>query len=154
MGSSAAVEVKSTSSRERFTVRIHGLLQLDPAPDQRLYLYAEQVERVPIGGDSVPDAIERLQSQNPGRALSERLALLGYDMTDEPVYRTIRYATLDSRHVRIDEDTPRLVRSSLRDPALADKVHNVDYDIDLDPAELPGILPDADPMLTDLAGDL
>ncbi|WP_369818887.1 PD-(D/E)XK motif protein, partial [Phycicoccus sp. Soil748] len=46
---SAGVEVKATLHRDRFLVTIHGLLQMDTHGVGKLFLFAQQLERVPSG---------------------------------------------------------------------------------------------------------
>ena len=144
VGGSAVVEVKATTSRDQFSVTIHGLLQLDPPDGSALLLYAEQMERVPVGGDSVPDAVERLVASGVSRRdLLGLLAALGYLAADMDDYRTVRFRELDVRAFEIVVGFPRLVRSGLVDPGMADRVNNVSYSVDLsDVLLLPGHLPD------------
>lgn len=138
MGSDGAVEVKSTTRRERFLVQIHGLSQLEPPEGGRLLLFAEQVERVPAGGDSVPDAVDRLLAGGCGaRELFGRLANLGYDARDAAAYRMVRFEPLREVAVDVDGEEPCLTRDSLKQASLADRLFNVSYSIDLSgyPAE-------------------
>src|SRR5207248_2202278 len=101
-----------------------------------LFLYAEQVERVPIDGDSVPEAVERLVGAGVSRhSLLGLLAGIGCVAEDMDTYRTIRFALLDFRAHEIVDGFPRLVRSELVRPDMADRITNVQYAIDLsDPA--------------------
>ena len=146
MGSKAAVEAKATTTRDRFTVTIHGLHQLEPADGADLFLYAEQVERVPVDGDSVPEAVERLVSDGVSRhSLLGLLAGIGCLAEDMDTYRTIRFSPLGFRAHEIVDGFPRLVRSELVRPDMADRITNVQYAVDLsDPTVVPGHVVDPD----------
>jgi hypothetical protein len=138
MGSGGAVEVKSTTHRARFLVQIHGLSQLEPPEGGHLLLFAEQVERVPAGGDSVPDAVDRLLAAGCGaRELFDRLAKLGYDARDASAYRVVRFELLREVAVAVDGDASCLTRDRLKQASLADRLFNVSYSVDLSgyPAE-------------------
>lgn len=141
-GTRARVEVKATTTRDRIPVQIHGLGQLDDTGVEDVYLYAEHLESVPVGGDSVPDVVDRLTSAgvDPHRILNG-LAVLGYRPADAPAYRLTRFVTLTTRTVRTGAPGfPRLIPSALADPGLANRISHVRYTIDLtDPAQ-PGHL--------------
>ena len=131
VGQNGGVEVKSTTTRERFTVQIHGLGQLEPPPGG-LVLYAEQVEQVPFGGDTVPDALSRLMDAGiPAHDLLSKLATLGYDGRDAEVYGHIRFRRVRQVAVEVRDPLPRLTSADLRDPGLADRLMSVRYSIDL-----------------------
>jgi hypothetical protein len=146
MGHDSAVEVKATTSRDTFAVGIHGLLQLDPPPGTKLYLYAEQMELVPVDGDSVPDALDRLAVTGvPRQALLSTVALLGVLPADLESYRAVRFRTLAVRAFLVEPGFPRLVASELSDASMADRVTKVSYSIDLsDVAVVPGFIDDPD----------
>lgn len=149
MGKLTAVEVKATTSRDAFTVGIHGLLQLDPPPETQLYLYAEQMELVPMDGDSVPDALERLWNLGvPRQALLSTVAMLGVLPADLDGYRKIRFRTLAYRVFCVEPGFPRLTASELKDATMADRVTKVSYTIDLsDVASVPGHIDDLDELV-------
>jgi hypothetical protein len=146
IGPAGDVEVKATAVRDTFTVTIHGLLQLEPAGSRPLHLYAEQVERVPSGGDSVPEAVDRLVTAGVSRHdLLERLRDAGCAVTDLPTYQGIRFAGLAHRGYLITSTFPRLVTSGLVDPGMADRIQKVQYAIDIgDTAATPGHFEDID----------
>jgi hypothetical protein len=146
MGEGSAVEVKATTSRDRFSVGIHGLLQLDPPSGTELYLYAEQLERVPADDDSVPDALDRLVASGiPRQALLAHVAQIGVLPADLDSYRIVRFRLLAHRTFRVQPGFPRLVAAELTDPTMADRVTNVSYTIDLsDVSSLPGHMPEPD----------
>lgn len=127
-----AIEVKATTRREDFGVQIHGVLQLELPEHGPLTLYAEQLEAVPQGGDSVPDAIERVQSQGVSRqGLRDRLEAIGFRSIDTDIYRTIRFSVLRRAIAGVDDGFPRIVRASFVDPGLPDRATDISYSIDL-----------------------
>ncbi|MCU1494560.1 MAG: hypothetical protein JWO62_2324 [Acidimicrobiaceae bacterium] len=145
-GGLASLEVKSTTNRERATIVIHGIWQLDQASLEEVYLHVEQFERVPSGGDSVPGAVARLLATGVGRAeLLRSLTTVGYLEADRGAYELFRFESTAAHTFRASEPGfPRLVPSSLVDPTLALKIHEVRYSIDVSDSEsigghLPGI---------------
>ena len=95
MGSTCSVEIKATTARTAWLVDIHGLTQLEPPPGGALYLRIERLESQQTGGDSVPDAIERLRVAGvPTPQLLRRVEEYGYAPADAETYR--RCASLNS----------------------------------------------------------
>jgi hypothetical protein len=152
-GARAAIEVKAATGRDRVTVVIHGLHQLDQAQLEDVYLYVEQLEAVPVGGDSVPEAISRLLSAGVDRAgLMRGLATIGYQDRNAEAYRRVRFNILSSRTFRVTAPGfPRLVPAALADPGLADRIFRVTYTIDLtDTSVVPGHIAAIQPALDHL----
>ena len=152
-GARAAVEVKATTGRDRVAVVIHGLHQLDQARLEGIYLYVEQFEAVPTGGDSVPEAVSRLLSAGVDRAgLMRGLSTVGYLDRDAEAYRPVRFNVLSRRTFRATAPGfPRLIPAALADPGLADQIFRVAYTIDLtDAAGVPGHLASIEPALDHL----
>jgi hypothetical protein len=142
-GARAAVEIKAATGRDRVAVVIHGLRQLDQALLEDLYLHVEQLEAVPTGGDSVPEAVSRLLSAGVDRAgLVRGLSMVGYLYRDADAYRLVRFNVLSGRTFRVTAPGfPRLIPAALTDPGLADRIFRVTYTIDLtDTAAVPGHL--------------
>jgi hypothetical protein len=152
-GACAGIEVKATTGRDRTTVAIHGLRQLDEAGLDDLYLYVEQLEPARVGGDSVPDAVARLLSAGVDRsALLTSLADVGYQEVDASSYRLIRFEVQSRRTFMVTAPGfPRLVPAALADPGLADRLFRVSYAIDVtDAAALPGHMATIEPALEHL----
>ncbi len=152
-GSLASLEVKATTNRERATIAIHGIQQLDQAGLEDIYLHVEQFERVPSGGDSVPDAVRRLLATGLSRAgLLRSLMAIGYLESDRQAYELIRFELTAGRTFRASAPGfPRLVPSALADSRLALRIHEVRYSIDVSDAEtIPGYLPSIEPALDHL----
>jgi hypothetical protein len=153
MGARAALEVKATTAREIILVEIHGLHQLDHAQLEDLYLYVEQFERVPVGGDNLPDAVERLLEMGVDRAgLLNGLAATGYYASDADAYRHVCFKLVSERTFRVTATGfPKLVPAALADPALADRIFRVNYTIDLtDTTVVPGHIPSLEPAVEHL----
>jgi len=149
----AAIEVKATTNRERATVAVHGIQQLDQASLEDVYLHVEQFERVPSGGDSVPDAVRRLLEVGLSRSgLLRNLMSVGYLEADREAYELVQFKLTAARTFRASAPGfPRLVPSALSDPALALRVHDVRYSIDVSDGEgIPGFLPSIEPALDHL----
>jgi len=152
-GALAAIEVKATTNRERATVAIHGIKQLDQASLEEIYLHVEQFERVPFGGDSVPDAVQRLLDVGLSRSgLVRSLTAVGYLEADREAYELVRFDLIAARTFRASASGfPRLVPAALRDPSLALRVNDVHYSIDVsDGEDIPGFLPGIEPALDHL----
>lgn len=152
-GSLASVEVKATTNRERATVAIHGIQQLDEAALEDVYLHVEQFESVPSGGDSVPDAVRRLLATGLSRAgLLRSLTAVGYLESDREAYELVRFRLAAARTFRASAPGfPRLVPSVLTDPGLALRIHEVRYSIDVSDTEaIPGNLPSIETALDHL----
>lgn len=152
-GACAAVEAKATSGRDRVTVTINGLRQLDRAQLEDVYLYVEQFEIVPMGGDSVPEAVSRLLSAGVDRpGLMRGLAMIGYLDSDADAYRRVQFNVLSRRTFRATTPGfPRLVPVALADPSLAERIFRVTYTIDVtDTAAMPGYLATIEPALDHL----
>jgi Putative PD-(D/E)XK family member, (DUF4420) len=152
-GSLAALEVKATTNRERATVGIHGIQQLDQGPLEDVYLHVEQFESVPSGGDSVPDAVRRLLAVGLSRTeLLRSLVAVGYLESDREAYTLSRFDLIETRTFRASTPGfPRLVPSSLTDPDLFHRIHEVRYSIDVSDADgIAGNLPNIEPALDHL----
>jgi hypothetical protein len=152
-GARAAIEVKASTGRDRVAVVIHGLRQLDEGNLDDAYLYVEQLEAVPIGGDSVPETVSRLLSAGVNRAgLMAGLAAVGYLDSDADAYRRVQFNHLSTRMFRVTASGfPRLVRAALAVPGLAERIYHVTYTIDVtDTATMPGHLATLEPALEHL----
>lgn len=128
-----AIEVKATTTRERITVRINGITQLQPPDDGLLHLCIERLERVPTGGDSLRDLVGRLAAAGvPGADLYRSLAQLGVAAVDLPAYDTVRFATLDRWLFQVDDAFPLLTPASFLDPVMVEqRISGISYVVDL-----------------------
>ncbi|WP_422934342.1 PD-(D/E)XK motif protein [Sinomonas sp. P47F7] len=124
------VEVKASSSRERFEVAIHGGQQLQHRPDSDLFVRGYRFEQHP-GGESLPIVLHRLWDSGMDRLeLLKRVARLGYSESDSAQYATIQFSLLESRTCRVDTGFPRLTADTV-DPAIFGKLSGLTYSIDL-----------------------
>ena len=152
-GNRAALEVKATTNRERATVTIHGIQQLDQGSLEDIYLYVEQFERVSTGGDSVPDTVRRLLAAGLCRPdLLNSLAAVGYLEGDREAYALFRFELAATCAFRASTPGfPRLIPALLADPDLALRIHEVRYSIDVSDANgIAGNLPTVEPALEHL----
>lgn len=127
----AAVEVKATLHREQFLIEIHGLHQLEPESTSKLYLLAAQFEQVNVGGDSVPEAIIRVQRRGFSLPrLEQSLSIRGYSHEHAETYSNVRFAELNSRLMVVGDGMPRVVPDAFRDPEVARRLSGVRYSFD------------------------
>lgn len=139
-GLTCDVEVKATTSREKFSVEIHGFEQLEPAPDKELFLYAERYQRVPSGGDSVPEAAARTSrlTDSPSR-FWQLLSSCGYSPEHASAYDEVRFTQVDERCFIVEGNFPRLTPTMIVEQTLIPRVTAVSYSIDItDDADLAG----------------
>ncbi len=148
-----AVEVKATTAREGFKVQIHGILQLDQPEHGSLTVFAEQLEEVHQGGDSVTDAIERLQQLEISRqGFRDRLEAIGFRSLDGGIYQKFRFSVLRRAVAAVDDNFPRIVRSSFTDSGLPDRATDISYSIDVSDWALPADANYIDPLANVLLG--
>jgi hypothetical protein len=131
-GLRAACEVKASSLVDEIKVHINGLTQLEPPKGSRLLLVVERFERVPFAGDSVPDAIDRLDAFGLDRyGLLKALAKVGVRPADLKAYNSVRFTLLERRVYDVTHDFPRLSPEALNNSAAADRISSVEYVLDL-----------------------
>lgn len=145
IGGRVDVEVKASSLADGLTVHISGLRQLEgPASGGELFLLVEQMEKVPVGGDAIPDAVERLVRRGVDRFdLLRKLSDVGAHAADFTAYRRIRYASRESRAYLVDEAFPRITPSSVTALDHLDRFSRVEYWLDL-AGEPPSPIPRAE----------
>ncbi len=130
--SAGDIEVKTTRSRERSVITIHGLTQLTPVEGRPLYLAFIRLFEDPAGMISVPDVIDQLVAGGFSRLqLLTVLATLGYDASDEEDYREVRFIVDESRLYSVAEGFPRLDASRLINGVLDNGVGVLRYQVDL-----------------------
>ena len=155
IGPGLALEAKATTARERLTVEIHGVSQLDFPKDSRLFLSVERLESVPSGGNSVPDAVERLLACGVDtRGLMRALGEIGYRPADATAYLKVRFRTLELRYYSVDENFPRITALSFTNRDVLERVTQLRYVLDLTgtpPASLPPM--EVDGIMRDLVAE-
>lgn len=126
-----AVEVKSTLAVSgRRTFEAHGLDQLEPPQDGRLFLAWQRFERRPDGRTVRELVAEAGQLCDDESELVDRLSRLGYSLSQTDQSAESRLAPVESRWYVVDEDFPRLTGVTL-DGAIPDGVYDVRYTVDL-----------------------
>lgn len=131
-GKDASCEVKASIIVDEIKVRIHGLRQLEAPPQDPLFLLIERMEKVPTGGDSLPDCVGRLEAAGLDRfALLTALSKVGVAAADLDAYSAVRFRLLERRAYLISDDFPRLVHSMLRGHEAEDRISAVEYTLDL-----------------------
>lgn len=127
-----ALEVKTTTRRDEWKFRVHGLTQLEPPRDARLYLSAMRLELNGASGATVPDLIQSvLDTGVDRRDLLGHLSQVGYDLRDDAHYQQIRIDVIDSRVYEVTASFPRLTGASFSPTGLAAGVSDIHYTIDL-----------------------
>lgn len=131
-GGASALEVKSTLAREGWSVRVHGLDQLDDSTFEELHLLIYRFERVADGGMTLPETIQRLLDLGVDSAeLHARLLAVGYSPHDRS-YDALRFDERERRLYRVGDSFPRLIRSSLVGGGPPDGVTGLQYTVSLD----------------------
>jgi hypothetical protein len=132
-GEALSVEVKASTASDVIRVHINGLRQLaPPAEGGTLYLLVERFERVPVGGDSLSDALHRLVETGIDElAILQAVGKVGIVPTDLDAYRAVRLARVERRLYLVDHQFPRLVPDMLHAMPAADRISGVEYWLDL-----------------------
>lgn len=126
----AALEVKSTSSREGRRVTISSLEQLDPHSVNVLYLAAVHL-RADGSAPTIDDRIRALiEAGVPSYKLIQKVAEYGHAF-ESGTNDNARFVLQDIRYWRVTDDFPGLRRSDLDERRLAG-VERVKYDLSLD----------------------
>ncbi len=128
-GSTWAVEVKTTATRNTQDVRISSERQLDETLLKSLYLYHCSVETSTSNGQTLCDKIAEIRNilsvDIPALAtFNAKLFEVGYTDTQSNLYKDRCYQIRFEKLYRIDEDFPRIKENELRDG-----VGNVTYSI-------------------------
>jgi hypothetical protein len=127
-----SIEVKGTQVREGKFVQVNGLEQLVPPPGGRLHLAWRRFERDDTSPLSLPAAIRETRALGVDNlALTERLALAGYDPAHAEEYEARRYREVESRLYEVDDDFPRIVPTSFAGGTAPPGVLRLRYTVDL-----------------------
>ena len=130
-GGTSALEVKTTLAREGWSLRVHGLDQLDDSTFGELHLIIYRFERVAEGGTTLPEVVQRLLDLGVDSAeLHARLLAVGYSPHDA-TYDALRFDERERRLYRVDDRFPRLIRRSLVGGKPPDGVTGVQYTVSL-----------------------
>lgn len=130
-----AVEVKTSLSRHALLVQIHGIDQLDPPPDQALYLLVVAVEAPVSAGTSVPSIVEQIRELGIDvLEFSSKLHAVGYAAEDASYYEETRFLVASEHTFHVDDAFPRIVQRSFLQGKMPDRVRNLSYSLDLSAA--------------------
>ena len=126
------LEVKTSRIRNGRFVSIHGINQLLPEGEGKLYLSFIKVEMVRAGGESLPDVIGDIRDAGVNRTeLYKQLALLGYDEEHHHYYKKICFRIVEDLLYKVDEAFPRIVPDSFSKGAPDVQVIDVRYKLDI-----------------------
>jgi hypothetical protein len=129
---STSLEVKTTTAREGRSVEIHGVQQLEPLPDGRLYLAFVRLELRPAGTVTAPELVDALLTAHvPRGPLLERLHRVGFSLADRSVYDEMRYDVTEQHIYFVYEGFPRIVQGSFARGVMPAGVSSLRYRIDL-----------------------
>lgn len=139
-----ALEVKSTTSAESRSARIHGLGQLDGGADRLLLTWFRlRTDR----GRSVPELIDEiLDTTDDGATFLGTLLQVGYSQAEREVYSRRVFEVVEQRTFEVGPGFPRIIATGLTDDAALAGLDHVDYDVDLDSAPAVAARIDADPV--------
>jgi len=127
-----AIEVKGTQIREGKFVEIHGVEQLAPPLAGTLHLEWIRFEPDDTSALSLPAVIWEIRSQGVDNlALTERLALAGYDSAHGDEYEKRRYRSVERRVYTVDGSFPRIVPRSFAAGDTPPGILRLRYMIDL-----------------------
>ncbi len=137
-----ALEVKTTTSPESHTVRIHGLGQLDGGSCRLLLTW---VRLRPGRGRSVPDLVDEiLVVTDDQAAFLGALAQAGYLETDREIYSRRVFEVAERRTFEVGPGFPRVIVAGLTGDATLSGLNNIDYDVDLESAPAAAALVEVD----------
>ncbi|GAA1840594.1 hypothetical protein GCM10009772_17810 [Pseudonocardia alni subsp. carboxydivorans] len=141
-----ALEVKSTTSVESRSIRIHGVGQLDGGDGRLLLTWLRlRTDR----GRSVPDLVDEvLQVADDEAAFLSALRECGYQASEREVYARRVFEVVEQRTFDVGPGFPRVTTAGLVGDATLAGLANIDYDVDLDSAPAVAARTDADPVAT------
>jgi len=113
-----AIEVKTSMSAEPQSIRINGERQLDDSGLAGLYLVALSIDRLPGGGEELPDLVRSVRDLLINHPLQldafESLLLdAGYLSIHEQHYRAEGFTVRNERTFRVEGGFPRLTEADM-----------------------------------------
>jgi hypothetical protein len=140
-----ALEVKSTTSSESHTARIHGLGQLDTGDSGRLLLtwFRLRTDR----GRSVPDLVDEILAvADDEGAFRAALVQTGYLTAEREVYARRVFEVVEQHTFEVGPGFPRITVAGLTGDATLTGLDHIDYDLDLSCAPVAAARIAADPV--------
>ncbi|GAA1899088.1 PD-(D/E)XK motif protein [Williamsia serinedens] len=126
-----AIEVKASLSRSGRRVQISSIDQLDSDDQVSLWLNFHRMSRDPAG-ENLAQHLERVLNAGADTAsLTRKLSNLGLDGTKINIYDKDRFKLLESNLYLVDQNFPRIVRSSFKSGRLPAGIVRMSYDIEL-----------------------
>lgn len=127
-----SLEVKATLSREGRFVGIHGIEQLEPPEGGFLYLIHYRLESS-ASGQCIPGVIDRIIDMGVDPVeIYENLALVGYTIKTQKLYRNYTYRVIDRRAYDVTSpEFPRLSPGSFVGGAVPAGLLRIAYTVDL-----------------------
>lgn len=139
-----ALEVKSTTTPEGRTVRIHGLGQLDGGGAGRLLLVWIRLRT--DRGRSAPDLVDEiLTATDDESTFLMALRGAGYHVPDREHYENRLFEVVEQRTFEVGTGFPRITAVGLTGDAVLAGLDGVHYDLDLDAAPAIDALVELDP---------
>ncbi|SDF83068.1 PD-(D/E)XK motif protein [Pseudonocardia oroxyli] len=141
-----ALEVKSTTSVESRSVRIHGLRQLEGGDGRLLLVWLKlRTDR----GRTVPDLVDEvLHVADDEAAFLSALNAFGYQESEKEVYARRIFEVEEQHTYEVGPGFPRLTPAGLVGDATLAGLANIDYDVDLDGAPAAAARTAEDPVET------
>ncbi len=131
-GPQAALEVKSTLSRQGRCFHVNGHQQLETPNEAPLYLAAVKLEKTIQSGESIPDIIKDILATGcDQQLLHTKLHKIGYDIHYAEIYREILFIVKENRMYVVDDDFPRITSQSFKKGVLPPGIRSLSYQIDL-----------------------
>jgi len=131
-----SVEVKGTTSIHGKRHWIHGLDQLQPPENGRLFLFSLQIREEVSASESLPGIIQDCRTilkENPDAMslFEDLLAEAGYYQFHAAEYSHIHFRVVDEAMYRVEGTFPRITGNAFRELSITG-ITGIDYEISLD----------------------
>jgi hypothetical protein len=131
-----SVEVKATTNVGSRAHRIHGLEQLSPPQDGKLFLFSLRLREEQGASNTLPNLIsicrDKLAENLEASAKFENcLAIAGYSPIYDEEYSSYKFRVVDEKLFHVTEKFPRIIASSFVEE-IPSGVGLIEYDINLD----------------------
>ena len=129
-----SIEVKTSQRTDMPMAVIHGLDQLLPPPNGKLFLSYFRVEAVPKGGLTIPSLIDDLITKIAASSLRDKLELCGYSEDTREIWEKFSWNLMEQRFFKVDNNFPKLTVEELGGKPIPG-ISTIQYHINLDQAE-------------------
>ena len=128
----SALEVKTTSSATGTACQIHGLKQLTPPQEAKLYLALVRVEQRPGLGETIVDLLLQLQQMGVNHAgLVDRLDALRYRDAESEPYAGRQWSPVEFSIWPVTVDFPSITPATFPNGTVPSGIISVNYVLDL-----------------------